>query len=614
MRTKCFNLKSKTVVVVSLCFAALSSGCALQKSEKHTVTFQVDLSGVRKDLPQKPNVGIRGSLPPLSWEKNLPLSDEEQDGVYTGTVTFAANRADSVLEYKYVYGDVVWELARSGNRRITLTQWQSGGAPEIWNAPALAADTAMKIIPARLLQEDFALMKKAYTQLHGGLYRYADATTINGYFAQLERQLQNDLTLAQAYLAFSKFLAQIQCGHTYCNFWNQPEATKRRLFERVDKLPLTLQWFERRLVIAQNVSAETRLTRGTEIRAINGVASATILDSLMLFVKGDGANDGNRRQQLQLTGFDDFEAFDIYFPLLFPPRSEGYVIDAVDAATQQVFAAVLKPVSRAQRTERLGKSPTLDELWQFKILDEQTAYLRLGTFVVWKMELDWKKFLAEAFAEIEKRKISNLILDVRDNAGGADEVNDELSKYLVRHPITVTGFQRLLRYETVPPELNEHLKTWDDSFRNRQGQVRARGNGFYELKDSENAARQIQPRAEAFKGKVYLLINSANSSATFYLAKLLQENRLATLIGEETGGNLQGTTGGQIFFLTLPNSQIEMDIPLIASYPATAQPDHGIKPDLEVKPTWTDFMNEVDTILETAKQLIAERKNETNKH
>lgn len=613
MRTKYSKLKSKAVVVVSLFCVALSSGCALQKSEKHIVTFQVDLSGVRKDLPQKPNVGIRGSLPPLSWEKNLPMSDEDQDGIYTGTVAFAASRTDSVVEYKYVYGDVVWELAGSGNRRIILTQWQSGSAPEIWNAPALAADTAMPIIPAHLLQEDFALMKKAYTQLHGGLYRYADSTTINGYFAQLERRLQNDLTLAQAYLAFSKFLAQIKCGHTYCNFWNQPEATKRRLFEQGDKLPLTLQWFERRLVIAQNVSDEARLTRGTEIRAINGVASATILDSLMLFVKGDGANDGNRRQQLQLTGFDEFEAFDIYFPLLFPPRSEGYVVEAVDAKTQQIFTATLPPVSRAQRAERLGKSPTFDELWQFKILDAQTAYLRLGTFVVWKMKLDWKKFLTEAFAEIENRKISSLILDVRDNAGGADEVNEQLSKYLVRRPITVTGFQRLLRYETVPPELNAHLKTWDDSFRNRQDQVRDRGNGFYELNDSENAARQIQPRAEAFQGEVYLLVNAANSSATFFLAKLLQENRLATLVGEETGGNLQGTTGGQMFFLTLPNSQIEMDLPLIGYYPAAAQPDHGIKPEVEVKPSLTDFINEVDTILETTKKLITERKHEAHK-
>ena len=48
------------------------------------------------------------------------------------------------------------------------------------------------------------------------------------------------------------------------------------------------------------------------------------------------------------------------------------------------------------------------------------------------------------------------------------------------------------------------------------------------------------------------------------------------LVGQPTGGNQRGITGGAFFFLRLPNSKIEVDVPLIGQYPATEQPDGGL--------------------------------------
>lgn len=70
-----------------------------------------------------------------------------------------------------------------------------------------SAALSQTIIRADGLQEDFVIMRKAYTTLHPGLYRYADAGTVETYFNQLERDLKRNLTLAEAYLTFSKFLA-----------------------------------------------------------------------------------------------------------------------------------------------------------------------------------------------------------------------------------------------------------------------------------------------------------------------------------------------------------------------------------------------------------------------
>ncbi|GAB5519606.1 MAG: hypothetical protein RhofKO_18570 [Rhodothermales bacterium] len=47
-------------------------------------------------------VGVRGGLAPLSWESTTPLSDNDGDGTFEGTVSFT-EIPGTVLEYKFVY-------------------------------------------------------------------------------------------------------------------------------------------------------------------------------------------------------------------------------------------------------------------------------------------------------------------------------------------------------------------------------------------------------------------------------------------------------------------------------------------------------------------------------
>jgi C-terminal processing protease CtpA/Prc len=121
------------------------------------------------------------------------------------------------------------------------------------------------------------------------------------------------------------------------------------------------------------------------------------------------------------------------------------------------------------------------------------------------------------------------------------------------------------------------VSSWDDSFRDF-GELPAAGDGFFLRKEAE--PRTIEPAAEAYAGKVELLIDEANSSATFMLASIVKEHGLATLIGRETGGNRRGTNGGRVAFLKLPASGIEVDVPLVGYFPPTPQPDRGIVPDI----------------------------------
>ena len=63
---------------------------------------------------------------------------------------------------------------------------------------------------------------------------------------------------------------------------------------------------------------------------------------------------------------------------------------------------------------------------------------------------------------------------------------------------------------------------------------------------------------------------------------MMQREKLATIIGETTGGNRRGINGGCFYFFRLPETGLEVDLPLIGTFPLTRQPDAGIVPDIVV--------------------------------
>lgn len=464
------------------------------------------------------------------------------------------------------------------------------------------------ILTSANLLKDFDVLKSVLMNYHPGLYRFQDSLTVAKRFDNFEHQLRQDLSPAEAYLLFSRFTASLKCGHTYCNYYNQSGFTKDSIFNKNNKVPFTFSLFDKRMFIEKNVSDNEMLKHGTEVFEINNIPVARIIDTLIQYLKGDGNNNFKRLNDLNLSGLGKFEAFDIFFPLLFPPSNNSYLLKIKEHDNQDLQELSVNTISRSDRfsliEEKYGKQPTTyDDLWNFQILNNEVGYLKIGTFVTNKLTIDWNKFLDKAFDEMDDKNIQNLIIDIRGNEGGDDEVNLVLAKKLAKQQIEFPKFKELLRYEKVSEEFRPYLNTWDKSFYNRSGQLIKHENGFYTWK-KDRGNSTIDQNNKAFQGNTYLLVDAANSSATFYLTAGLQQNKIATIVGSETGGNRKGTNGGQLFFLWLPNSKIEIDIPLIGYYPMTEQPDKGISPDIEVQLTISDILSNKDKVLEKTLELI----------
>lgn len=457
-----------------------------------------------------------------------------------------------------------------------------------------AQPAAAVVLRAADLQADVAILRHAYTALHPGLYRYNTPAQMEVAFSALELEFQRDRTLADTYLALSVFAAKVKCGHTYANFYNQTKAVQKALFG-AGRVPFYFRWLGKQMIVTKSFVSDPRLQSGTEVLAINGTPVATILERLLTVARADGNNDAKRVAYMEVQGTDRFEAFDVYFPLFFPSAAPRLTVRLRGRTANRPIDVEVQPLSFEDRLSSVRDANSVSggedgPFFEFRLLDDRMAYLRMPTWALYNTKWNWKAFLAESFEALYKSGATDLVIDLRANEGG-NAVGDVIVSHLITMPVPRQAVSRLVRYRKVPDDLVPYLDTWDPSFRNWGAAAIDRTDGFYRLRRDadDDIGGLIVPALPRFGGRVWVVVGAKNSSATFEFAQTVRQNHLGTLVGQPTGGNQRGINGGAFFFLRLPHSGLELDLPLIAQFPDGSRPDAGLQPDIFVVPTVSDI-------------------------
>jgi len=462
--------------------------------------------------------------------------------------------------------------------------------------PALAAaDT----LTAKQAAQDADILIKSLRALHPALDKYRADAEVEASFVHFKERAGQARSPAAMYLAATELAASIRCGHTWTNVLNQQGAIKRQLLEASDKLPLTMTLVERRWRIL--ATAVPGIAAGDELLSIDGKDSAQVIASMLPYLRADGASDGKRLRQL---GHDrpDYSMMDIVWPLLSPPEAGVYqlTVRSGDGAVRRVAASATTLAAREAILRQQGAQPRLDA-WRLRI-DGAQAVMTLPTFALYRASFDWRAFFADSFATLRRQHVQRLLIDIRDNEGGDGAIGMELLSYLVKAPLTTVSDQSVTMYERVPYALARYLDTWDFGFFDRTGQVDRIASGpqagRWRFRPNALKTHTIVPRADRFTGRSFLLVGPENSSATFSLAQLAQQTGAATLVGQPTGGNLRGLNGGQLAWVTLPNSGVAVDIPLLATSYGAATPDAGITPDILVRRSFNGQVENRDEEME----------------
>ena len=487
----------------------------------------------------------------------------------------------------------------------------------ITSVTKIFSQDTFKILTPSQMQNDLAVLQSAWTNLHPGLYRYNTPVQIQVYFDTLKIKSGTPLDERTFYLLLSQLAEKIKCGHTFLNPLNMDSATQSRILPK-KIIPLFFEVVSNnKLIITHNLSDNKSIKRGDEILTINDISVKTIIDSLLTVSRSDGRNSiGKKLNNINEipNEADAYSLFDIYLPLFFPSNHENFKLKIKKPSSKSTYNKTITSVSYATRIlvyeKYFGKIPVAEKTWEYKLLNKQTAYMKFGTFAFWNSEFNAKKYVDSIFNDLAKRHtVQNLIIDIRNNEGG-DNTGDHILSYITSKELGCDDPDRVCyRYLTIPDSLLVHLSTWDNSFKKPKDPTKFTINeiGLYELKNDGQPCDHIKPNPNGFRGNVYLLTNAKNSSAGYEMARNFRVAQLGKIVGETTGGSQQGINGGEFFFLTLPNSKFEIDLPLIYSYHANKE-DIGIKPDYEVKSTQKDISKSKDTQLEFILNLIKNKR------
>ena len=246
--------------------------------------------------------------------------------------------------------------------------------------------------------------------------------------------------------------------------------------------------------------------------------------------------------------------------------------------------------------------------WDFKELNDSTVLLTVNTFTLNNVEVD--DIVSKIGENVQKE---NMIIDLRLNPGGhVSAMNRLLSVFIDTTSVALNQYAMVnsnASYESFKYSLNydQSIAPFEE-FKQIEGKK-----GFYA--DSEYPVNDIIPDSLVhYPGKVYILTSDQSCSAATVFASVLVRNHRAVTVGRETGTAYHYVTAMKFADIQLPNSKIQVHIPLVKEVFDDVVNDRvpygrGLLPDYEVPVTYEEFFTaENDIILEKAIELIAEGK------
>jgi hypothetical protein len=446
------------------------------------------------------------------------------------------------------------------------------------------ATSAAPPIPERVgpekLREDFRILRGALEEGHPGIYRYTPKAELDKYFDQAEKALDRPMNVYEFYRVVAPAVAAVKCGHTGVRV--NPDLDKGKAV-----LPLVVRVLDGKLYVLRDLSCAQGPLRGQEIRVVNGVAAAKMVQTILAATPGDGDVQTSRLRRVGANFAG--ELIDLL------GLESPYSVTVWDAKDNREATMRLEGVAAAKLQQPRPKDSA--ELTFFD--DGKIADLKIHRFGGTANKKDLRVFFQDCFNEVDKKKSAALILDLRDNGGGADELGKLLLSFLIDEPFQYYD-------DLVLNGLTFSFQKYTAQKRGLPANMLERqSNGKYRMVKHPNWGLQ-QPSKPTFTGKLYILINGNSFSTTSEFLSHAHARHRATFIGEESGGGYYGNTSGPGAFLTLPNTKLQAYVPLMTYYMAVhgyKAAGHGVVPDHPVTSTIDELLQGKDKELALALDL-----------
>ncbi len=446
------------------------------------------------------------------------------------------------------------------------------------------------------LKQDFSIFREILEEAHPGLYWFNSKEHTNYLFDSTYATIDKSMTKEEFFLLIGRFIPKIGCLHTNVIGDGFPDST---LF-----LPFRFKIINDKTWVYQNMSDEESIPEGSEVLSIDGVPTTKILASLLEYLSNDGYTKGFAKH---ILGY----YYHYYYKSAFR-NTERVVLKTEEhgEVKSHIVSAVKRQAWDSVQREKYGQNN--EPVIQLTFYDNlSTALLKITRFGHWRIndkKFKFQEVLKEKMMEVINAGVNNLILDIGDRGGGNEIYGAQLLSYLIDEPYVP---HKAIEFKTKKFDVS---KKYSDTGWFEYNLLKAimrfeKTDSTYLLRNYPTL-KPIKPSKIHFSGNIYMLISNATASATSDFAAWVHTLKLATIIGEETGGGYVGNTSNWEFRITLPNTGVRFWVPLARYFNNVNQEvffGRGVKPDYEVHPKIEDIINGIDTQLEFTLELIKNR-------
>ncbi|HET9447805.1 MAG TPA: S41 family peptidase [Steroidobacteraceae bacterium] len=370
------------------------------------------------------------------------------------------------------------------------------------------------------LRQDLAELEAQIYRIHPDVehsVRKADlARALSGVRARLDRSM----TREEAWVTLAALNPVMSDGHLVVTYPGGSGAEISRHLSNGGRLfPFDVHVAaDGELFIRSAFNGEASALQGRRIDAIDGVAGRQISERLLAHVNGDTPA---LRAALLSMRFPFF-----YWKLYGDKQSYRLKVAGVESLVE---GRSEMPLAYADRS--------FEQLFRFEMPNPRQAVLTVNEFY-WREKPKFYEFTRAAFARMKAAGAQTLVIDIRANTGGDDDM----------------WLEGLMPYVADKPYRNGSdsvLKVIEG--RQKQGQK------VGDVVRGSQSTYQPSDNPLRFTGKVYVLIGPATYSSAILFTNAVQDYGFATVVG--TGGAARATQSGGTQNVKLSRTQIGLVAP-----------------------------------------------------
>lgn len=494
------------------------------------------------------------------------------------------------------------------------------------------------------LQKDVDYTKKVLLTKHVDIDLYHSKNVISNRLDSFKKTIQKPMKPNDFSRELSKVVSSFGHGHTALSvLMRRTEKSEIKKYKKT-KAPFSLITFKTldgRLFFERKNKKDSTVINDGEVLAVNGILYQDFRKDNLGVRKGDGF----------ITTFDEYILPVYYTAMLRNKLGNTDSITLSIAKNDSIFTEIVKreytkkndkkentiksevkkvdtkKVERKKLTKEekqlakknykhkeevkkyFGYNKSRNDYQRELIFpnasDSTTLVLKIKSFSIGH----GKEAYPFIFDSIAKLNAKNLVLDLRDNTGGyvSDinylysflKVNDEIKMATANEVKVRSKFTMINKYFSQPNVINHTLGLPMILY----GSVKS----LFDIKKEEKdyfyivkKKRYLVNQENRYKGNLYVLTNGMSYSASSIISASLQNDGKAIFVGEETGGDYNGTVAGQYINYKLSASKLKLNVGLMTYRPNTTRDlkGRGIMPTIPIKMSFEDLLNKKDPQLD----------------